>query len=172
MTKTDLQQQEFQQFYSMYINIVPNGTELLSLLHEQLSGFEQFIEEIPDEKLNFAYAQDKWTIAQALMHLNDAERIFQYRAFRFSRNDKTSLPGFDQELYINEANSEAYTKNSLLQEYVGVRKATLSLFESLSKEQLLRTGTASDIPWSVTGLGFVICGHQQHHKEIIQNRYL
>jgi len=141
-------------------------------LEKEKEGFYNFIAEIPEEKLSYAYAEGKWTVAQVLMHLTDAERIFQYRAFRFSRNDDTALPGFDQELYINESAAIAKDKNSLLQEYKGVRSATLSLFNGLDETLLKRTGTASDIPWSVGGLGLVICGHQQHHKEILIQKYL
>ena len=38
-------------------------------------------------------------------------------------------------------------------------------------EHLKRTGTASDIPWSVAALGLVISGHQKHHENILNERY-
>ena len=102
----------------------------------------------------------------------DAERIFTYRALRFARNDKTALPGFNENDYANQTNANKRSIQDLLTELAGVRQATLSLFKSLSTEELLRIGTASNNPMSVRALGFTIIGHQNHHQRIFKERYL
>ncbi|HEU0125637.1 MAG TPA: DinB family protein, partial [Flavobacterium sp.] len=44
-----------------------------------------------EQKFDYRYAEGKWTIKEIIQHVIDTERIFAYRALRFSRNDKTPL---------------------------------------------------------------------------------
>lgn len=106
------------------------------------------------------------------MHVIDAERVFQYRALRFLRNDKTTLPGFDQDQYVLNSNANIRSRKSLITEFGSVRDASITLFQSLGKEDLMRKGIASNIEWTVATLGFVICGHLKHHQNILSSRYL
>ena len=158
-------------FYKTYIDTLGN-VELLDMLQRQSKNFPQFIESIPDDKMDYAYGDGKWTITEVLLHIMDAERIFQYRALRFCRGDKTALPGFDHDLYVKGLNTKRYSKESIIAEYKSVRKSTIALFANLDRIQLERTGIASNLEWSVGALGFVICGHQRHHRDIIRERYL
>ena len=158
-------------FYRGYIDIL-GDVELSDILQRQLQHFPEFIESIPDDKLLFAYATDKWTIAQVLVHIIDSERIFQYRALRFSRDDQSNLPGFDQDSYAKKSKAERRSKESILEEYKSVRKSTIALFANFDRTDLEKLGTASNLQWSVAALGFVISGHQKHHRNIIRERYL
>jgi hypothetical protein len=107
-----------------------------------------------------------------LQHIIDSERVFQHRAFRFSRDDKSPLPGFDQDSYAEKSKADRRSKESIIEEYRIVRKSTISLFANLDRNDLEKTGTASSMEWSVAALGFVICGHQKHHRNIVRERYL
>ncbi|HZJ20075.1 MAG TPA: DinB family protein [Pricia sp.] len=158
-------------FYKTYIDIL-GDVELLDMLQRQLGNFPEFIESIPDDKLGFSYQPEKWTTAQVLQHIIDTERIFQHRAFRFSRGDTSVLPGFDQDSYAEKSMAERRSKESIIEEYKIVRKSTISLFANLDRNALENTGIASDVTWSVAALGFVICGHQKHHRDIIRERYI
>lgn len=158
-------------FYKNYIDLL-GDVDLLELLQRQLSNFPQFIDSIPEGKLSFAYAADKWTVAEVLVHIIDSERVFQYRALRFSRGDRTVLPGFDQDKYVPFSNAGHRSKQSILEEYKVVRKSTIALFGSLEERALGYKGEASGLQWSVAALGFVICGHQRHHRNILRERYL
>lgn len=171
MRTTELSFSQKSPFYKGYIDVL-GDVELLDILQNQLEHFPEFIESIPDDKLLFAYGADKWTIAQVLVHIIDSERIFQYRALRFSRNDQSSLPGFDQDLYAEKSRAERRSKESIVEEYRAVRKSTIALFASLDRDDLEKLGTASNLQWSVAALGFVIGGHQKHHRNIIRERYL
>lgn len=158
-------------FYKAYIDIL-GDVELLDMLQRQLGNFPKFIKSIPDDKLGFSYKPEKWTTAQILQHVIDTERIFQYRAFRFSRGDTAVLPGFDQDSYAEKSMAERRSKESMIEEYKIVRKSSISLFANLDRSALENTGIASNVPWSVAALGFVICGHQKHHRDIIRERYI
>ena len=171
MKPDELSNQEYSNFYATYINALEEGS-LIEGLEKGLSQLVSFIAAIPTEKLEYRYAENKWTIKDILLHLIDAERIFAYRALRIGRGDKTSLAGFDENDYVPNARANSRTSESILEEFQWVRKATLCLFKNFSDEQLLYLGTASDHKISVRAIGFVISGHQNHHLRIILERYL
>ena len=102
----------------------------------------------------------------------DTERIFAYRALRISRNDTTPLPGFEENDYVENTKANERGIQDLLAEFSAVRYATLFLFKSFSEEQLKRMGTASGTVISVRAIGFIIIGHQKHHQNVFQERYL
>jgi hypothetical protein len=170
MRLSELKENEFNHFYATYLNMVKDE-ELLEALVKSRDWFVDYTTELKKEKLSYAYGPNKWSIAEVLLHIIDTERIFQYRAFRFSRNDQTALPGFDHEAYVRECESEKRTKDNIIAEFLVVRAATLAIFSSLPKEKLKRIGTASDMSWSVAALGFVISGHLKHHAKILEERY-
>lgn len=147
-------------------------TDLLAGLQADNENFAAFVTSIPADKLDYRYADGKWTIREIITHLTDAERIFAYRALRFARNDKTALPGFEENDYVPESNAAGRTVTSLLAEYQAVRSATITLLESLTPDMLLRKGTASGKNLSVRALGYVILGHTLHHQQVIRERYL
>ncbi|NNL82280.1 MAG: DinB family protein, partial [Winogradskyella sp.] len=113
-----------------------------------------------------------WTIKDILLHLIDTERVFSYRALRIARGDSTPLPGFDQDLYVENALARNRTMTSLIEEYKSLRQSTLTLFKTFTPEMLISTGTASDSAISVRAIGYILSGHENHHKIIIEDRYL
>ena len=102
----------------------------------------------------------------------DTERVSAYRALRIARNDKTPLPGFEQDDYAPFSNANERTIKSILDEYEALRNATLALANSFTQEDLLRVGTANNNAVSVRALIYHIAGHEQHHINIIKERYL
>lgn len=162
---------EYPDFYAGYLETLEN-VQLLEDLEISLHEFIRFVQNIPMDKFDYRYDKDKWTIKEIIQHLIDCERIFSYRALRFSRNDKTELPGFDENSYAENTAGNLRTIQDLLTELAVVRQSTLSLFKSFSQEQLTRTGVASNKEISVRAIGFIIMGHQKHHQNIFQQRYL
>ncbi|MFX0557076.1 DinB family protein [Maribacter sp. CXY002] len=170
MRKSELHSSEYGYFYATYLNALED-VDLCSELTNGKLKFEQFLNTLPLGKLSYRYSEGKWTIEEVLQHIIDSERVFQYRAFHFSKNDRTPLPGFEQDDYVSES-ERGRNIEDILHEFNSVRNSTISLFKDLPKNKLKRIGTASGMPWSVAALGFVICGHQQHHLNILKERYL
>src|ERR1700748_1547786 len=92
------------QHFKVYIK---QGAETDVLQALRLSGFRSqvLMHSIPADKLDYRYADGKWTVREVLCHIIDAERIFAYRALRFARNDKANLHSFDENSYAPEANA-------------------------------------------------------------------
>ena len=171
MNASQLDTSEYHSYYAPYIQAL-GAVDLLPALKEGQDQMTEFIAALPNGKLQHAYADGKWSVAEVLMHLIDTERIFQYRALRFARNDKTALPGFDQDHYVPEAMAATKAKAQLLDEFNAVRNASIALFTSFSDEMLMRWGTASNAKMSVRALGYIISGHQAHHLKVLNERYL
>jgi uncharacterized damage-inducible protein DinB len=170
--KTDqLPINEYSKFNAIYIQAVGN-VDMLEELEICLHDFIRFVQNIPLDKFDYRYAEGKWTIKDIIQHIIDTERIFTYRALRISRNDKTPLPGFEENDYVANTNANGRSIQDLLAELSAVRQATLYLFKSFSWEQLERIGTASNNEISVRAIGFILIGHQKHHQKVFQERYL
>jgi hypothetical protein len=117
------------------------------------------------------YAPGKWTVRDIIQHVIDNERIMAYRALRFSRNDQTLLPGYDEELLGANTIANQRSLSELMEEFAQVRAATISLFKGMNDEMMLRSGFAYKSEISALALGFVIVGHPVHHMRIINERY-
>ena len=171
MKSNQLPINEYADFYKSYIQSLED-VELIEELEICLHEFIKFVQNIPMDKFDYRYEVGKWTIKEIIQHLIDSERVFSYRALRISRNDKTPLPGFNENEYVDNSNVNDRNLQGLLTELAVVRQATLSLFNSFSQEQLIKIGIASNNEVSVRAIGFIIIGHQKHHQKIFAERYL
>ncbi|MCD0474141.1 DinB family protein [Flavobacterium sp. EDS] len=171
MMASQLLENEYSGGFATYVQEAGN-VNLIEELEISLHDFIKFVQNIPMDKFDYRYVEGKWTIKEIIQHIIDTERIFSYRALRFSRNDKTPLPSFEENDYIDNTNANARGLQDLLTEFSAVRHSNLLFYKSLSEEQLKRVGTASNNQMSVRALGFVIIGHQKHHQKVFQERYL
>ncbi len=159
-------------YMERYIQWVPDDGNLLIHLEDIFSETEELIRPLSEEKMAFSYAPGKWTIKDMLVHLTDCERIFIYRALRFSRGDETPLPGFEESLFAAHAGANDREKEDILREYSLVRESSIAFIESLTDEALDRKGFANNIPLSTRYIVNLVYGHHKHHLNILQERYL
>lgn len=172
MKITDISPDEYAPYQEAYIHLVNEEYTLTEELEISVHNLIHFVREIPMDKYDYRYAEGKWTIKDILQHIIDSERIFAYRALRFSRNDTTPLPGFDENSYAANTDAAKRSINDLLTEMSAVRHANIMMFKSFTAEDLIRKGTASGYTVSVRALGFLLIGHQNHHIKIFKERYL
>ena len=171
MAATRPLENEYAPYYHTYIGKVPQN-DLPEALKDSHQKVLAFLQHIPAEKHHYRYAEGKWSIAEVLGHILDCERVFAYRALSFARNDKTPLPGFDEDAYGAENKAYKRKMSLLLEEYKCLRQSNILLFEGFSEEELQRMGTANGQGISVRALGFIISGHELHHMQVIKERYL
>lgn len=163
---------EYAPFYANYITKSLFHTDLVGGLKKQKEEMVSFFQSIPFEKQEFQYETGKWTPKDILLHLIDAERIFAYRALRIARNDQTALHGFDENEYVPYAKANSRDMQNLIDEFLAVRNATISLFANFNEEQMIRVGNASGSTVSVRAIASIILGHELHHVAVIKERYL
>lgn len=161
---------EYPEYYSHYINLVSlaNGVKALE---NQIVEIQEFISRIPSEKEDYRYAEGKWTVKEVLGHICDVERIFGYRALCIARGESASLPGFDDNDYVVEANFGQRSMYDLAHEFSLVRESNIALFKGFSSEILDRMGTANNQKMSVRALMFFVAGHEKHHISVLKSKY-
>ena len=142
-------------YYSRYIDLIPED-DILGKLRSQLQDTNTFLATISDEQSLRSYAAGKWTLRQVINHVNDGERVFLSRAFWFARGFPDALPSFDQDLCVVAAGANEMSWSGLREEFENVRKSTISFFENLSADAWMRTGVASDNPFTVNALAYII----------------
>jgi uncharacterized damage-inducible protein DinB len=162
---------EYAPFFDTYITKV-SGTDLRALLQDAQAGLVAFVERLPADKADCAYAEGKWTLKQVLQHCIDTERIMTYRALCIARGEKTNLPGFDENAYANQAPTLHRPLDALKQEFLLLRQSTICLFDGFLPEQLQALGSVSGRPITVNALGFIVLGHALHHQQVLEARYL
>lgn len=169
MTKPDLD--AIPVFYRGYVENVKDMDVIEALTQSSKVALNIF-RGIPEDMGGHRYDKGKWSIKELLNHMMDAERIFAYRALRFSRNDKTHLSGFEENDYAPLANAHSRTISQLTNEMERLRQTTIDLYLSFSPEMLKHEGFANNNKLSVINIGYVIAGHETHHRKIISERYL
>lgn len=156
--------------FAAYIDLVPEG-DWTERLQEQTERTRQLFASIREEDGNYRYAPEKWTVKQLLGHIADTERIMSYRILRVARGDATPLPGFDENDYVREAGFERQSLADLLQSFLDVRRATLSLIGSIPESSWLHEGIANGGKVTARAVAYILAGHERHHIRVLEERY-
>ena len=172
MTKSEINSNEYHPYYSTYLDLVRDNTELIEGYRTGKKTMTDLINSIPEEKMSFRYQPEKWSINELIQHLIDTERVFMYRCFRIARNDKTELAGFEQDDFIKPSEADLKSKAEILEEFSINRDNSIALLKSLSEKNLGFIGNANGGDASARSIAFTVLGHDMHHTNIIKQRYL
>ena len=156
-------------YYGKYIALV--GDDAMAALRSQAATTPRLLSGVNESRALFRYAPGKWSVKEVLGHVIDGERVFGHRALRFAREDRTPLPGFDENTWVPAARFDSRPLADLVADYVAVRTATLALFSSFDEATLLRRGIANGAEVSVRALAHIIAGHELHHVSLLRERY-
>lgn len=162
---------EYPPYAKIYVDLVP-GTDAVGVLRDQVRKTLALFDGIDEKHASeWSYAPGKWTLKQVLGHLSDTERIFAYRILRITRGDETPLPGFEQDDYVKTAGSNLRPLAQLMEEFLTVRNATLTLVEGVPAEAWTRRGKVNNFDVTARGILFTAAGHELHHYNILRERY-
>ena len=162
---------EYPHELDQYISLVP-GNDLLSYFDTQTMSVASLANTLSEEQLLYKYAEGKWSVKDIFCHLIDCERIYDYRTLCIARGDKTELPGFEENDYAKTAHADARQISDIIAEYKAVRTSSVELFKSFDEKILLRSGIANNSLRSVRAIGYSLAGHEIHHLNVINERYL
>ncbi len=161
---------EYNPYYERYISLVP-GSDILTTLEAQRRQTMLLLSGRDEADGDFRYAPDKWTAKEVLGHVCDTERIMAYRALRIARGDQTPIEGFEQDDYVENGPARRMPMAELVEDYIAVRRATLTLFRNLDEAAWARRGVANKNEVTVRALAYVIAGHEMHHRRILEEKY-
>lgn len=161
---------EYAAGYQEYFDLVPQG-DFLSLLKENTTETINYFEAIPEEKLDYRYAPDKWTIKEVFMHIIDTERVFSYRGLVAARGDESPHYRMDEVLYARNVDVSQRSLQSLLGEFRTVRASTQLLYENVSDAQSKLQCNIVTHPMTARAIGYFLIGHVKHHINVVEQRY-
>jgi uncharacterized damage-inducible protein DinB len=162
---------EYADYYATYVKLVPEG-DRAEILENQMKETVRMLSALSKKESEFRYAAGKWSIKEVIGHVTDTERIMSYRLLCIARGETISLPGYDENKYVEEAHFDNQELKDLLDHFACVRQSTIHLLKSISDEKLSRKGTANNTEVTARALVTIIAGHELHHRNIIQYRYL
>ncbi|MNH98714.1 DinB superfamily protein [compost metagenome] len=154
-----------------YIDLVPEG-DIVQILQAQLNTNLCLLSDLNEDKGNYRYAPDKWTLKSVIGHIADVERLSSYRILRIARGDVGVLSGYDRDLFVANSSLDAVSLTNVLHDYEAVRNATISLIDNLPEKAILHVGEFNQHPLSVRACIYMIAGHEIHHMNVIKSRYL
>lgn len=166
-----LEKDEYAPYYIYYIKLVREG-ELIDILHQQLEETSALLQGISEEQAHFRYAPGKWSVKEVVGHLADTERIMGYRLLAIARGEKTPLPGYSENDYVEKAAFNQQSMKDLLEDFVISRKSNLHLIKSLTNDNLLNRGVANNYEVTARAQAVIIAGHELHHRNILIERYI
>lgn len=161
---------EYAPYYGRYISLVP-GSDILETLDSQRRQMLLLLCGREESDGDIRYAPDKWSAKEMLGHVCDTERIFAYRALRIARGDRTPMAGFEQDDYVSNGPFAQRPLSELIEDYIAVRRASLTLFRNLDEVAWSRRGIASNNEVSVRALAYMVAGHELHHRRILEEKY-
>jgi len=162
---------DFEKYIQRYLQLIPSENWIQEMKNSANKTLEIY-STLSEDQANFAYAEGKWNLKMLLEHLTDTEKIFGYRALRFARNDKTALTGFDEQLFAQNGIAAQLKVSEIMEEFQINRLSSLVFFSKLPQEKLQQTGIANGNEISVETIGKLIVGHNIHHLNVIEERYL
>ena len=161
---------EFAPYYERYISLVA-GTDILGTLDAQRRQTLLLLSGRDDRDGEYRYAPGKWSAKEVLGHVCDTERVFAYRALRIARGDQTPLAGFEQDDYVKNGPFAKAPMEEIIEDYIAVRRASITLFRNLDEAAWVRRGVANNNEVSVRALAYIIAGHELHHRRILEEKY-
>lgn len=162
---------EYAEFYRGYVSLVGDGP-ITDILIRQIHETANVLKGVPKEMSSFRYSEEKWSVAEVLGHLIDTERVMAYRALSFARGDRREIAGMDQDRYASNSCYDECEFAELIEEFEALRRANILFFEHLSEDSWDREGIASGHPVTVRALAYIIAGHELHHMNVLEERYL
>jgi hypothetical protein len=161
---------EYNPYYERYISLV-QGTDILGTLDSQRRQTMLLLSGRDEADGDFRYAPDKWSAKEVWGHVCDTERIFAYRALRIARGDQTPMEGFEQDGYVSNGPFASAPFSEIIEDYIAVRRATLTLLRNLDEAAWTRRGVANKNEVSVRAIAYTIAGHELHHRRILEEKY-
>ena len=161
---------EYNDFYGKYIDLVTTPNVVQQLIQQGQNTYA-FIRQLNPEQASYRYEEGKWNVKEVIGHLIDTERVMAYRALSIARGEERSLPGFNQDDYVSEANFSERSLQNLSAEYDAQRNANVSLFSSFDPDHISQVGTANGSEVSIRALAYIIAGHEQHHLGVLKEKY-
>ncbi len=114
-------------------------------------------------------APDKWSVAEILAHLADAEIVTSWRIRSILGAPGTPVQAFDQDAWASVGQYAKRDARKSLEQFRVLREGNLALFKSLAPEQRKHYGMHAERgEESIETILLRIAGHDLNHLEQVQ----
>ena len=146
------------------------GKDPIAVQRQTPELLAQLIEGMPETKLQKRPEPNKWSVAELLAHLADAEIGSSWRYRQMIEHNGCPLSPYDQQLWNTLGRNASRRPADSLQLFRLLREANLHMFEQLTEEQWGRHGIHAERgEMSVRDLMQQIAGHDLNHMEQIRS---
>lgn len=110
----------------------------MDVLRGTPAAARQLTRDLTGAELHTPEAEGKWSVAQVLQHLADAELVWGYRMRRMLAEDRPLLRGYDQDVWASRLRYAEADPEPALNMFEALRVANLALLENATDEDLER----------------------------------
>ena len=129
----------------------------------------RLIKGVPAGKLRKRPAPDKWSVAEILAHLADAEIVGGFRIRLILGAPGTPIMAFDQDSWVTSGHYSKRDPRKSVEQFRVLREANLALLKSLKPEQWKHYGMHSERGQeSVEHVVRMFAGHDVNHLRQIE----
>lgn len=150
--------------YKARILALMEGKEPVAVQKETYPQIAELISGVSAEKLSTRPASGKWSVAEVLAHLAEAEVVSSWRYRQMLEHDGCPLPPYGQELWADLGAYGTRNPQESVDQFRLLRDANLRMFDRLTPEQWRRHGVHAERgPMTVHDLAVQIAGHDINH---------
>ena len=114
-------------------------------------------------------APEKWSIAEIVAHMSDAELVVGYRMRAILGQPGTPIAGYDQDVWVEALHYDKRDLKQSYEQYRAIREANVALLKRLAPEQWKHVGMHNERgPESVETILRMMAGHDLNHFEQIE----
>ena len=157
---------EYSDFFQSYIDLV-ESEDVAEALKEDQREMMSFIADLPEDKLEFAYNEGKWTTREVILHVTKSEVWFSNQVRQIA-----GVPIPEHFNNIGDSLEQAQNRSQIRESFQEIREASIQVFENLKPELFSQTVPEAKYQISALAHGFLIAGHSTHHAKVIRERYL
>ncbi len=121
------------------------------------------------KKLAKRPAPDKWSVAEILAHLADAELVIGWRLRMMLTSNGTPIQGYDQDLWASTFNYGRRDPKVSLETFRVLRESNLALLKTVPKNLLENYGMHSERgKETITYFTHLVAGHDLNHLQQVE----
>jgi hypothetical protein len=129
----------------------------------------RLIKSMPASKLRKRPAPDKWSVAEIVAHLADAELARSWRIRQILGAPGTPIQAFDQDAWASACHYDKRDARKSVELFRVVREANLALLKSLTPEQWKNHGMHEERGQeTIEHISRMVAGHDINHTKQIE----
>lgn len=161
--------QETVQEYTQRLLSYADGKDPLRLQQAAPAKLAELLKGKTGKQLTQRPAPDKWSIAEILAHLADAELAISWRLRQVLANNAIPLQPYDQDLWARTFNYARRDPRQSLANFRSLREANIALLKSVPRKLWENYGVHAERGnESVNHVVKMVAGHDLNHLQQIQ----